>query len=99
MEEFAIGKNDVARRETKQVLLRVQEPEGSTLYEESLGGGSFNFKGKDLKYTLMQDVLFDNTGQTVSFNYKKGNLFKKGEHKVEIYAEAELIGTGSFSVK
>ncbi|WP_143084004.1 hypothetical protein [Flexibacter flexilis] len=97
---FKLTDNKVAKIETKEVFMRVLEPEGSCLYDLSTGGGRFSSAdGKELYYTAKQSFLFDNKQQQLSFLWGKGARFKEGTHTIELYCEGHQIGTGSFTVK
>lgn len=96
---FYLGENKVAKQEGKEIILRVIEPDGSALFDVGTGGGSFQFEGKEIFYTLKQDVLFDNRKPQVVFTYVKGSAYKPGKHNIEVYTEGYKIGEGSFLVK
>ncbi|ALJ00348.1 hypothetical protein [Rufibacter tibetensis] len=96
---FRLGKNEVAPKENKEILMRLIEPDGSALYNLATGSGTFEFEGKEQFYTAKRDIIFDNTQQQVSFIYSKGTPFKTGKHLIEIYSDGFLIGTTSFMLK
>jgi len=89
----------VARKDTKQIIMRLIEPNGSVLYDAATGGGFFNVDGKDLPYTDKRSVKFENSRQQVGFVYVKGGEFKTGKHKIELYGDGFKIGETSFTVK
>ncbi|KAA3438521.1 hypothetical protein [Rufibacter hautae] len=96
---FRLGRNEVAPKESKEILMRLIEPDGSALYNLATGSGTFEFEGKEQFYTAKRDIVFDNTQQQVSFIYSKGTPYKTGKHLIEIYADGFLIGTTSFTLK
>lgn len=96
---FNLLPNDVAQVGGKDVYLRIIEPDGSTLFNTSMGGGLFVFEGKEIPYTLHQNILFENNGQQVGYTYLKGNAFKTGKHTIELYSEGFKIGEGNFIVE
>jgi hypothetical protein len=95
---FNLGDNKVAKKENKDIYMRLLEPEGSALYDAN-GKNTFNVNGKDIYYTDKQSVLFNNSKQALSFFYSKGAAWKPGKHTVEIYCEGEKIGEGGFLVR
>jgi hypothetical protein len=95
---FNLGDNKVAKKENKEIYMRLLEPEGSALYDAN-GKNTFNVNGKDIYYTDKQSVLFSNSKQALSFFYSKGAAWKPGKHTVEIYCEGERIGEGTFTVR
>ncbi|WP_400193930.1 hypothetical protein [Hymenobacter sp. B81] len=96
---FNLGRNDVSPKETKQIVMRLLEPDGSALYNLSTGGGTFLTEGNEAFYTAKQEVVFDNTRQAVQFVYAKGSDYKPGQHTVELYADGYLIGKTNFTLK
>lgn len=96
---FRLAKNDVAPKESKEIMMRLIEPDGSALYNLATGSGTFQLNGQETFYTAKRDIIFDNTRQSVSFIYSKGADYKRGAHTIELYSDGYLIGTGSFTLK
>ncbi|UOG73797.1 hypothetical protein MTX78_16925 [Hymenobacter tibetensis] len=96
---FNLARNDVSPKETKQIMLRLIEPDGAALYNLSTGGGTFMVDGSEAFYTAKQDIVFDNTRQPVQFLYAKGAAYKTGAHTVELYEGGVMIGKTSFTLK
>lgn len=96
---FLLAENKIAKMEGKEIILRVIEPDGGALFDLSTGGGSFMYNGKEIFYTAKQEILFDNKEQQVTFDYRKGSIYKAGNHVVEVYSEGHKIGESKFVVK
>jgi len=96
---FNLGENRIAQLENKVIYMQVIEPDGSVLFDESMGGGMFEADQKQVPYTLKTDVLFDNKKPEVRFIYLKGNPYKLGKYTVELFSDGYSIGSGSFLVK
>ncbi len=96
---FTLGDNKVARKDKKQMVVRVIDPTGKVLFDVADGGGFFVLSGKEVPYTLKESILFDNSNQQITFEYKKGAEYVEGTYAVEIYGDGNLIGTSSFIVK
>ncbi|GGG56118.1 hypothetical protein [Hymenobacter glacieicola] len=96
---FNLARNDVSPKETKQILMRLIEPDGAALYNLSTGGGTFMIDGAEAFYTAKQDLVFDNTRQPVQFLYAKGAAYKTGLHTVELYEGGVMIGKTTFTLK
>ncbi|MDU0371169.1 hypothetical protein ACFPAF_12240 [Hymenobacter endophyticus] len=96
---FNLGRNDVSPKETKQIMMRLIEPDGAALYNLSTGGGTFMIDGAEAFYTAKQDIVFDNTRQPVQFLYAKGAAYKTGLHTVELYEGGVMIGKTTFTLK
>ena len=96
---FNLARNDVSPKETKQIMMRLIEPDGAALYNLSTGGGTFMIDGSEAFYTAKQDVVFDNSRQPVQFLYAKGAPYKTGLHTVELYEGGVMIGKTTFTLK
>lgn len=97
---FIIGKNPIAKLDTKEMVLRIIEPTGAVLYDSGKGGHSFEMaNGKSDFYTLKQKFKFTNTSQRITFLYSNGAEYGAGLYKVELYCEGHLIGKSAFKVK
>ncbi|TVT37622.1 hypothetical protein FNT36_20815 [Hymenobacter setariae] len=96
---FNLARNDVSPKETKQIYMRILEPDGAALYNLSTGGGTFTVDGQEAFYTQKQDVVFDNTKQPLNFVYAKGGDYKIGQHTVELYEGGALMGKTTFTLK
>lgn len=96
---FNLARNDVSPKETKQIMLRLIEPDGAALYNLSTGGGTFMVDGSEAFYTAKQDIVFDNSRQPVQFVYAKGADYKTGLHTVELYEGGVMIGKTTFTLK
>jgi len=96
---FHLADNKVAKKDKKQIMLRVVEPNGAVLFDMSTGGGFFMSEGKEIPYTSKEEIDFDNTHQKVSFIYIKGSPYKPGNYSIEVYGDGSLIGDKKFIVK
>ena len=96
---FNIDKNDVAPIEGKTILVRIIDPVNKTLFDVATGSGTFMIDGNEEFYTAAQDILFDNTGQLLTYLYKKGSSYAEGRYTVEVYTDGYLMGKANFVVK
>ena len=98
---FTLAENLVAEKGGRDVYLRLVEPDGTALFDLANGGGSFKAFGtdKEVFYTMKQTILFENKGQKVTYEYKKGSVHKPGQQVIQIYCEGVQIGEGYFNVK
>ena len=97
--EFTIADNKVAPIEGKKILVRVIDQNGQPIFDTTKGSGTFILNGKEEFYTSAQEILFDNTGQKLSFTYDKGSEYTAGNYLVEIYTDGYLMGTTRFEVR
>lgn len=96
---FNLAKNEVAPIEGKDIFVRVLEPDGSVIFDVAKGSGTFMHDGKEMFYTMKKEILYDNTGQEVSFLYDKGSDYVEGRHTVEIYTDDYVIGKTNFEIR
>ncbi|MBC8111205.1 MAG: hypothetical protein H7Y04_09125 [Verrucomicrobia bacterium] len=94
-----LAENKVAKIEGKTVYLRIIEPDNVTLSDAASGGGSLTIEGNEIPYTAKQEFIFNNERQKITFNYRKGTVYKSGRHRAEMYAEGFKIGEGTFTIK
>lgn len=91
--KFNISDNKVAKKNKKDICLKVIEPNGSVLFNLDEGSGSFmKNDGTNDMYTSHQLVEFDNSTQEVSFIYGKGSEYEKGIYKFELYGDGYFMG-------
>lgn len=96
---FNLADNPVTPIESKDILLRVIDPNGNVLFDVATGSGTMMVEGREEFYTAQQNILFDNTRQQLTFMYEKGSDFDEGVYNVELYADGYMIGQEKFRVK
>ncbi len=96
---FTVSENKVAPIEGKTLKIRVVAPDGNVLFDVTKGSGTFLFEGREMFFTLEQEILYDKKSQLVTLYYDKGSEFAEGNHQVEVYTDDYLMGTGTFIVK
>lgn len=97
--KFNLADNPVAPIESKDILLRVIDPNGNVLFDVATGSGTMVVDGREEFYTAKQEILFDNTGQQLTFMYEKGSDYEDGIYNVQLYADGYQIGEDTFTVK
>lgn len=96
--EFTIGENSTATSGTKTVYLQVITPEGKTL--QSRSSNVLQASGGPVPYSDKKDINYNNSSVDVAVYYSlNGEEIPKGNYKVRIYCEGQLIGTDSFTLK
>ena len=96
---FNLAENEVAPVAGHQIMIQVVDPAGNVVFDVARGSGSFKIDGREQFYTSMQEIVFDNSKQALSFVYDKGSEFAVGDHKIIIWADNYEIGQASFSVR
>ncbi len=97
--ELQLDPNKVAKLVSKEVFLVVKNPSGTTIYDDTSGGGTFDFEGNEIYYSVKQDIQFERNGVKLDFTFKNPNLYTIGNQKIEIYCEGSLIGSSTFGIK
>lgn len=96
---FNISDNEVAPVAGHQIMIQLVDPSGKVVFDVARGSGSFQVNGKEQLFTAIQEILFDNTKQELSFVYDKGSKFDKGDHKIVILSDTYEIGSINFNVR
>ena len=97
--EFNLAENKVAPIEGKKIMIRIVDENNQVLFDVAKGSGTFMLNNKEEFYTAIQEILFDNTRQKLTFLYEKGSDYSSGNYSIEIYTEGYQIGTTRFVVK
>ncbi len=97
--EFNLAENKVAPIEGKKILIRIIDENKQVIFDVAKGSGTFTLNGKDEFYTAMQEILFDNTKQKMTFFYEKGSEYASGNYTIEVYTENYKMGSAPFAIK
>lgn len=97
--EFSIAENKVAPIEGKKIMIKVTDENGQVIFDVAKGSGTFMLNGKEEFYTAAQEILFDNTGQKLTYLYEKGSEYATGNYTVDIFTDGYLMGQVEFKVK
>jgi hypothetical protein len=96
---FKLADNKVAEKGPKNIYIQIKDPKGQPIFDVAKGSGTFMINGRELFYTLKQDLIFDNTNQELIFYYEKGTDYTSGTHEVQIFIDNYPAGSKTFSVK
>lgn len=94
-----LAENYVAEMGIKELYIKVVGPDGSTLYNELAGSGTFVFEGQQSLYSTKKSFEFNQQAQQVVVYWDKGSEFVKGSYKIELFCEGLRIGSGDFELK
>lgn len=95
---FTISENPIAPAGTKTVYLQVITPEGKTL--QSSSGNIVSVDGGSVPYSDKKDIDYKNERIDMAIYYRlNGEELTKGNYKVKIYCQGQLIGSDSFTLK
>jgi hypothetical protein len=96
---FNVDENYVADLGEKEIYVKILGPEGTTLYNEVSGSGTFKYQGQDALYTTKKVIEFNQKAQTVTVYWDKGSDYAKGKYNVELFSNGFQIGKGEFDLK
>ncbi len=96
---FLLNENYVTDKGQKEIYLKIVGPDGSTVYNQIAGSGTFNFQNEESLYSTKKTIDFANEPQTVSIYWEKGSEYAKGLYKAELYCEGFKIGNTEFELK
>ncbi|NOT73729.1 MAG: chromosome segregation protein SMC [Cyclobacteriaceae bacterium] len=97
--EFNLAENKVAPVEGKKIMIRVIDENGQVIFDVAKGSGTFMLNNKEEFFTAIQEILFDNTRQKLTFFYTKGSEYASGTYRIEIYTDGYQMGNAQFEVK
>lgn len=95
---FTIGKNPITTAGDKVVYMQVIDPSGKTL--QTVSGNIIDVEGKQVPFSDKKSIDYNNQSIDLSVYYSlRGQDATKGNYKVNIYCQGQLIGSDSFSLK
>lgn len=92
---FALAKNVTASNGMKTVYVRITSPTGSLLGN----AGSFNYENKTLQCSMKKAVEYGGQETPVTLFWNVDQALVSGTYQVSIFADGNMIGSRSFSLK
>ncbi len=96
---FRIKENLLVDPASKKVYIRIVEPDNSVLFDAENPPHHFKIEGREDFCTTVKNVFYESNDLQVDYLFEKGNAFKQGKHKLEIYCDDHMIGEHSFTIK
>ena len=90
---FAITKNVTASNGTRSVYVRVTTPEGEVLN----GGGTFEYSGKQLAWSMTKDVEYTGEETALTLYWTVNEYLGGGQYNVSIFCDGQAIGSRNFT--
>lgn len=98
MSSFTISENSVALKENKAVYMQITDPNGKIF--QSRSSNIAKTEDGDVSYTDKKVINYVGTRVDVAIYYDLNGLeIPKGNYKVRIYCQGQLIGSDTFSLK
>ena len=95
---FTISENSLSSQGKKTVYLQITGPNGETL--KSRGNNTIDTESGSVLYSDKKEIDYQNQSVDLTIYYDlQGETLTKGNYKVKIFCEGNLIGTDSFTLK
>lgn len=95
---FTISENPIAPSGKKTVYMQIIDPDGKIL--QSSSGNYATMDTGQIAYSDYKEIDYQNQRVDMAIYYNMGGVSaSKGNYKVNIYCQGQLIGTDSFTLK
>ncbi|MEI8203615.1 MAG: hypothetical protein WCH34_11415 [Bacteroidota bacterium] len=96
---FLLSENAIAQAGSKTVYIRISEPGGEVIADAKDDSHMFTFEGKQIVYTQMQEINYQNKAMDLCIYYDVKKELKKGSYTVDIFVDKAIIGTTLFTLE
>lgn len=96
---FTLEDNIIADPGEREVFVRIQDPQGSTIHVEDAGSGKFIFRGDETLYTTKMIIDYQNVETDYCLYWDHSTSLRSGDYKIEVYAESALIGSSDLRIR
>lgn len=96
---FNLPENALTAQESKDIYVRVLDPQGAVVADDATGSGEFEVDGAPSKFTTRESIAYQNNNQKVEMLYDNTSQFRPGKYSVELYSEGYKIGGTNFTIK
>lgn len=95
---FTISENPIAIAGKKTVYLQIVDPDGKVL--QSSSSNVVSTDNGPIAFSDYKDIDYQNQRIDMAIFYKLGSLtLDKGNYKVKVFCQGQLVGTDSFTLK
>ncbi len=95
---FTISENNLTSQGKKTVYLQITGPNGETL--KSRGNNTIDTESGSVLYSDKKEIDYQNQSVDLTIYYDlQGESLAKGNYKVKIFCEGNIIGTDGFTLK
>ena len=92
---FSISKNVTASNGNRTIYVRIQNPGGNVLG----GGGTFPYENKNLECSMKKIIEYTGEETPVATFWNVTQMLQAGDYRVSIFADGNMIGSRTFSLK
>ena len=90
---FTLAKNITAETGNRTLYIRIAKPDNEILSKDN---ATFHFEDRDITYSIKKYIEYTGEEQAVTVYWNVEEYLYAGEYRVDIFAEATLIGQQSF---
>ena len=94
---FTIAKNITTETGEKAIYVRILKPDEEVLSKSN--GDTFAYENQELQYSIKKYVEYTGEEQSVKVYWDVEEFLQAGTYKVFIFADGNMIGSGSFNIK
>lgn len=95
---FTISENPIATSGKKAVYMQIVAPDGKTL--QSSSSNIIDTESGQVAFSDYKDIDYQNQRIDMAIYYNlNGQELSKGNYKIKIYCQGQLVGTDSFTLK
>lgn len=94
---FTIAKNITTETGEKTIYVRILKPDEDVLAKSA--SDTFPYEGKSLTYSIKKYIEYTGEEQAVTVYWDIEEFLQAGTYKVFIFADGNMIGSQSFSIK
>ena len=94
---FTIAKSITTETGEKTIYVRILKPDEDVLAKNA--GDLFTYENKELKYSIKKYIEYNGEEQQVNVYWDIEEFLQAGTYKVQIFADGNMIGSGSFNIK
>lgn len=94
---FTIVKNITAKTGNKTIYVRIAKPDNEVLSKSE--SNTFAYEDRNISYSIKKMIEYTGEEQTVTVYWDVEEFMPSGTYKVYVFADGNMIGQGSFTLK
>ena len=94
---FNIAKNITAKTGDRTLYVRILKPDNDVLTKDA--SDTFSYENRELSYSIKKYIEYTGEEQPVSVYWDVQEFLYAGNYRLDVFAEGNLIGSSSFSLK
>lgn len=93
---FNIARNITAQAGEKTVYVRISKPDNDVLTKDR--NDTFTYENRQLAYSIKKYIEYTGEEQAITVYWDVNEVLYAGNYRVDIFADGNLIGSGSFAL-